>query len=63
MMKQVLAMWKGYTEMPSPGIEPDTSVSGAVRRIQVPRLNVGIHWGYISIEIEIEIVYNMCRQT
>jgi hypothetical protein len=29
---------KGYTEMPSPEIEPGTSVSGVVRRNQVPRL-------------------------
>jgi hypothetical protein len=38
----------GYTEMPSPGIEPGTSVSGAVRRNQVPRRKVRTHWGYIS---------------
>ena len=39
---------KGYTEMPSPGIEPGTFVSGAVRRNRVPRLKVGTQWGYIS---------------
>jgi hypothetical protein len=38
----------GYTEMPSPGIEPGTFVSGVVRRNQVPRRKVGTHWGYIS---------------
>jgi hypothetical protein len=39
---------KGNTEVPSPGVEPGTPVSGAVRRNQVPSLNVGTHWGYIS---------------
>jgi hypothetical protein len=38
----------GYTEVPSPGIEPGTSVSGPVSRNQVPRRKVGTHWGYIS---------------
>jgi hypothetical protein len=39
---------KGYTEIPSPGIEPGTSVSGAVGRNHVPRLKVGTHWGHVS---------------
>jgi hypothetical protein len=40
---------KGYTEMLSPGIEPDTSVSGAVRRTQdsKSRYPLGIYEIYI----------------
>jgi hypothetical protein len=39
---------KGDTEMPSPGVEAGTSVTGAVCLNQVPRLKVGTQWGYIS---------------
>jgi hypothetical protein len=39
---------KKYTEMSSPGIERGASVSGVVRRNQVPRLKVGTHSGHIS---------------
>jgi hypothetical protein len=40
-------MSKGYTEVPSPGIEPATVVCGVPRRNQVPRLKFGTRWGYM----------------